>query len=398
MRLLAAAGAALSFAAGTPAATVDRTGFLYTRELGATPGPVLFDPDGRMFAHAQPGFRDLRIVDADGRQVPWRRLPPVGTPTRARVPILSRGGEPGDVVALLDLGRRRRIHNVLELEFPDRELFAAVLVRGSHDRRRFVRIAELDSAEPERETGAAHVSYAPTDFRYLEVRATAVTRIVDAAVAYAPPRPALRRVEARTSIRRRGTSTFVDLDLSFRNVPVDRIDVDSSTRRFDRPVTVTFSNHADRGFTFAATGRLVRFRSISSTSVVARGAARYFRLEIANGDDPPLSGLRVTALAQPRTLLLAPGFRPPYRLLYGNPRLRAPRYDFGSVPADELPHSRARPGRLGAEERNAEFEPPEDTRSFAERHPIVVTLALVLAALAVAGAGLLALRRRPSST
>lgn len=396
MRIVVAAALGLALAASASAATVDRTGFRYARELQAPPGPVRFDPDGPLFAHTRPDFADLRILDADGRQVPWRRLPPAGTPTRTRVPVLSRGGEPGNVVALLDLGPRRRIHNSIELEFPAGELFASVVVLGSHDRRRFVRIAEVHSAELESAIRSPEVSYPPTDFRYLQVRATAVGRVVGATVAYTPPQPALRRVEARTTMRRRGISTVVDLDLGFENVPVDRIDVDATTRRFDRPVTVTFSNHADRGFTFAGSGRVVRFRSVSHTSVLAGAAARYFRLEIANGDDPPLAGLRVTALAQPRTLLLPSGFRPPYRLLYGNPRVRAPRYDFAAIPPDELPRDRARPGRLGAEAENREFEPPEDTRSFAERHPVVVQAALVLAALAVAGAGLLALRRRPS--
>jgi hypothetical protein len=102
----------------------------------------------------------------------------------------------------------------------------------------------------------------------------------------------------------------------------------------------------------------------------------------------------VSALAEPRTLLLAPGFAPPYRLLYGDPALRAPSYDFAAVPPAELAVARARAGRLGAETRNPEFEPPADTRSFARRHPEVVQGALVLAAIAVAGAGLVALRRR----
>jgi hypothetical protein len=49
---------------------------------------------------------------------------------------------------------------------------------------------------------------------------------------------------------------------------------------------------------------------------------------------------------------------------------------------------------VGAEARNPDYEPPADSRSFAKRHPEVVQAALTLAAIAVAGAGLVALRRR----
>ena len=49
---------------------------------------------------------------------------------------------------------------------------------------------------------------------------------------------------------------------------------------------------------------------------------------------------------------------------------------------------------LGPERRNEAFEPPADTRTFAERNPGLIKLALALAAAALAAAGFFALRRR----
>jgi hypothetical protein len=49
---------------------------------------------------------------------------------------------------------------------------------------------------------------------------------------------------------------------------------------------------------------------------------------------------------------------------------------------------------LGPQRLNEDFEPPADTRGFAERHPALITVALALAAAALAAAGFLALRRR----
>jgi hypothetical protein len=80
------------------------------------------------------------------------------------------------------------------------------------------------------------------------------------------------------------------------------------------------------------------------------------------------------------------------RAFYGNPSARAPVYDFARLPVPK-PTGFAF-GSVGPEQRNALFEPPPDTRSFAAKHSGVVTAALVLAALVAALGGALALRRR----
>ena len=395
MRALAVLAAALVLVPLAAAAAVDRTGFRYTRELRARPGPALLEPDGPLYAHSRVGFADLRILDAAGRQVPWRRLPPLGTPRQTQVELLNRGREGGASVALIDLGPERHVHDRVELQIPQRRFVGRVVVSGSDDRRSFTRLSETQIYDVRGALAARSTTavFPPTDFRYLHLRATGVSTIAGATVAFDPTQPRLRPVDASSSVRQRGTVTVVELDVGFPNVPVDEIRIASTTPRFDRPVTVTASNRR-AGFGLVGSGRLTRFQSVSFTSVPLGARARYLRVEIANGDDPPLAGLRVSVLAEPRTLLVAPGFQPPYRLLYGNPAARAPRYDFAVVPPGELDLRSARAGRLGAEAPNPDYEPPEDTRSFAARHPVVVQVALVLAAIAVAGAGVLALRRR----
>jgi hypothetical protein len=114
-------------------------------------------------------------------------------------------------------------------------------------------------------------------------------------------------------------------------------------------------------------------------------------MTIGNGDDAPLAGINVAAFARRRTLVISDGFRPAFRLLYGNPSAQTPVYDFERLPRSALGAVAA--GTLTAEQRNAAYEPPEDTRSFAARNPRVIQGALALAAIVVAAAGLLALRR-----
>ena len=63
----------LALAAGT----LEPNEFRWARALTAPPGsgPIFFEPDASLFAHAGSGFAGLRIADARGDQVPWRPLP-----------------------------------------------------------------------------------------------------------------------------------------------------------------------------------------------------------------------------------------------------------------------------------------------------------------------------------
>ena len=74
MRWVLALVAALALAPSAWA--LERSQFRYERELNASgSATIVFEPDGRMYAHSRPDFADLRILDKAGRQVPWRPAP-----------------------------------------------------------------------------------------------------------------------------------------------------------------------------------------------------------------------------------------------------------------------------------------------------------------------------------
>jgi len=98
-----------------------------------------------------------------------------------------------------------------------------------------------------------------------------------------------------------------------------------------------------------------------------------------------------------RPLLLASGYKPPFRLLYGDASVTTPAYDFARLPAAATGFETAREGSLGAERPNELFAPPADTRTFFERNDYLVEILLVVVTIVVAAAGLLALRRRTSA-
>jgi hypothetical protein len=232
------------------------------------------------------------------------------------------------------------------------------------------------------------VVFPPSDFRYYRVRATGVRRIRGATAEAATPARAPVEREAMVEVHQDGRDTVVDADVGYRGVPVHELRFTSSTPAFDRPVEVSGSMDG-RSYFVAGAGRLYRFGGAGETTVPLASRYRYLRIRIANGDDEPLRGLQVSLRAYPDQLLLAPGYAPPYRVLYGGPAVQ-PEYDFA-----QLPEVRGRPQvvGLGPERANEAFE-ARDPRSFAERHSELVTAAMAIAAATLLAAGFLALRKR----
>ncbi|HEX9966455.1 MAG TPA: hypothetical protein VGB06_00770 [Solirubrobacterales bacterium] len=400
-RLVVVLSLLASLAAGVQpaaAAEIDRADFRYARPLLAQPGggPILLEPDGALYEHSRPGFADLRIVDARGREVPWRRAPQSASGAAPdAVPVLNSGRQGRFAVALLDLGAGRRIRDRVALAIPDRNFVGRAVVLSADDRDGpFTQLSatgiyDVRGAQPARSTVAV---FPPSDFRYLLIRATGVSRIVGATVSGAAERPRLLRRKARSVSRREvGERTVVTLDLGFRNVPVDEFRIAAATGRYDRPVTILGSNDRRR-FVPLAAARIFRFAGSSSAPVPIGTHHRYVRIEVENGDDAPLRGIEVLAWSRSRALLLEGGHPRPYTVRYGNPRASTPSYDFARLPAGAVGADRAAPGRLGPERKNPAFEPPPDTRSFAARNPGLVTAALALAALVLGAVGLIALR------
>ncbi len=381
------------------AVEVDRGDFHYVRPLsaGSGGGPVLVEPDGALFEHALPGLTDLRIADARGHEVAWRRIRSGRSAAPAAVPILNSGRQGHFAVALLDLGTQRRIRDRIVLETPDRDFIGRAVVLGADDRHGpFTRLSatgiyDVRGAQPARSTVAV---FPPSDFRYLLVRATGVSRVTGADVSGTHEGPPLSRRTVRSiSQHQDGTHTIITLDLGFRNVPVDELQIAAETERYERPIAILGSNSRQR-FVPLTAARIFRFPGSDSVPISIRAHHRYIRIEVDNGNDAPLRGIEVSAWSRSRALLFEGGHPPPYAVYYGSSRANAPSYDFARLPTSALGVERAVPGRLGPERENPAFEPPPDMRSFAARNPGLVTGALALAALAVGAVGLLALRRR----
>jgi hypothetical protein len=391
VRALATAVAVLALAGAAPAGALDASSFRWERSLDTKRGLSAFEPDGPMYEHAAVGFDDLRVLDARGRQVPWRPRSVRGDRRLQAATLLNAGTQGRAAVALLDFGPERVVRERIQLDVPFEPFVGRAEVFGSDDRRTFTRLSSTAIYDVRGATRAtsATVVFPPSDFRYYRVRATGVKEIRGATAEAVAAAGAPVRRQARIVMRQEARRTVIDADVRYRGLRVHELRFASSTPAFDRPVEVTGSMDG-RSYFVAGGGRLYRFGESGETTVPLNSRYRYLRIRIANGDDEPLRDLRVTLRAYRDYILLAPGYTPPYRILYGGPAVR-PEYDFA-----QQPEVRGRPtvAALGPERVNEAFEPPADTRAFTERHPVLLQLALALAAAALLAGGFFALRKR----
>jgi hypothetical protein len=391
VRRALAVAALVALAAALPALALEVDRFRYERSLQTRGGLTAFEPDGRMYEHAAIGLTDLRVLDSRGRQVPWRARSVRGDQRLEAARILNAGTEGSAAVALLDFGPRRVVRRRIQLDVPLRPFVGRAEVFGSDDRSSFTRLSStaIYDVRGARRAVSTAVVFPPSDFRYYRIRATGIPSIRGAtAEAVAAAAEPVER-DATFTVEQQERRTLVEADLHYRRIPVNEARFASSTSAFDRPVEIEGSN--DRRTYFpAGGGRLYRFGGAGETTVPLESRYRYLRIRIENGDDEPLRDLRITLRAYRDYILLAAGFAPPYRVLYGGPAAR-PEYDFA-----QQPEVRGTPqyAALAPERRNSAFEPPADTRSFTERHPVLVDLALAVAAAALLTGGVLALRRR----
>jgi hypothetical protein len=375
----------------------------YTRMVeGAGGSHVAVEPDAPMFAHARPGFADVRVVDARGEQVPWRTRPADVPVFDEPVLVLNSGRQGRFAVALLDLGagaggsggRARAIRDRVVLDVPDRDFVGRVVVLGAfRPEGPFTRLGatgiyDVAGAERARSTTAV---FAPTIYRFLLVRATGVTRITGATAAKGPEAPYKVDRNPQVATRHAGRRTVVTLDFGYRNVPVDELRISAGTRRYDRPVVVEATNDRfGRNWAPVTAGRISRFPGAVPSPIPVGTRARYVRVKIDNGDDPALERIDVRALSRSFALVLEGRHPAPYTLYYGAPGARRPNYEFARIPL--RPSDAVVGGSLTPERVNPDFDVPE--RPFGERHGWILPAALALGAGVVGAAGFLAMRRR----
>ncbi len=382
--------------------------------------------DAEVFAHTEPGLADLRLSAAAS-----------GVPFTPYAITLSTTAPEGDAARILNLGARAKRVVAFDLAMPDRRYSAVQLGLHAHDFIASAKVTGLRSLADREPTqlGAftlfdlssqhlghsSTLEFAESSFPFLHVElslspapgAPGAGLFPPAMVASAEVPPSrlaqtlYTPVAETSSLEQRPRRSVAVFNLPAR-VPVERVTVvlePGDRTNFNRTVTVAAKTAAAETEQLSAeisrvrlrqAGQEIRSESLSFPAILGSNAQAAARVEVSveNGDDQPLkiSAIRlemrerkVCFPVDPDSAAAGP------TLLYGATGLPAPVYDFGHIfnPSDP-----ARAATLGPETLNPFYSAPRPPqKTFPERHPELLWIAL-LSIVAILGSAALRSARR----
>jgi Protein of unknown function (DUF3999) len=305
-------------------------------------GPNRLDVDVALLAKTQPDLRDLRLYDAQNREVGYLLVPPT-PPVHAWIdgtllPVSSTKNTSG---AELDLGRAALVDRI-RLDGIAAPFLKRVTLEGSGDRTRWTLLADATVFDlPEQDLRHTEVAFEPGSYRYLRLtwddRSSARVN-VGRASARLSGGAAETRATFNTAFAKRTSEprrTRYRITLPGAHLPVTAIEVDVSSGNVFRTATITeprlgHNEVAPVRLGTATLKRAERDGAVAAEMVVPVSApeGRELDLVVEDGNNPPLEITAIRAQLAPQPWIY---FESPdgvsLHARYGDPDARAPLYD-----------------------------------------------------------------------
>lgn len=364
----------------------------------------------REVASSDAGYRDVRIFTEGGRETPYQLVE-----ERARgeegfynSEILNLSSDQdGRVMFVLDLGESSLIHNRLDLRASNENyrrevsIYATNSLLGHQDPNWLLLtddqfIFRHTDREADFFAQRGTINYPQSTTRYLRVvieggpegaldisQARVYRHLVSTA------QEESIETQADISLNQEFRATEILADLGSPGLPVNEVTLSAPEEgNFNRNVVVSGSN--DRtSWRSLARSRIFRvstpeFSGESMSISFPESSYRYYRISVINEDDQPLdfqNRVNFSGVLRSVAFLAEPGQS--YYLYYGDPEVRAPRYDlariFQYLEAQEFPTA----SLSGAQENPYYVPPPEPTTPFTERFPYLFNIVIIFLVIIV---------------
>ncbi len=344
--------------------------------------------DAEVYDRADRSLDDVRVVTRAGEEIPYviRRWPASETMGTVSTLMVNLSVQPRRLTRFeLQTLRLGQPHNQVTITIADPEFLPRqVTVEGSDDRKTWF---VLSRGEVYRfALGAEEHSIGYSQSVYQFVRVTihdddrTGLRVKDAALRFRQVVPAREdrwfagSIEAVTDPQARTTTVIVDA--GFARLPIAQLTVTITTpAAFARPAEVEVSADRTTWQTVAST-TLVRTRQAGGDGSISipfgEVRARFVRLTVRNGDNPPLGIVRALVHGIQRTVLFPTTLGGMYWLYFGGPA-DSPQYDLPEVLSREVTPLHPARGSTGLVETNPAYVPPlPPKRPWTEEHPLVL--------------------------
>lgn len=405
--LLIVAGGVLGLAPIPGLAQASMVSWQYFVEVSPLAGGGLYDliVPLQVMDKAQNDLADLRLYDAQGREIPYAVRIRREVSDQREMPArlfnqVSLGAKTGEVS--LDLGEAAGEHNEIEIETAGKNFRRRVELEGSDNGKEWRMLKTADVVfrfeSENKSVSSDRVTYPTSRFRYLRARVFA-DELTDNEV------PVITGVKVVRTVRTQGERTAWDavvpspqllrnqgapasawtIDLGAR-VPCDRLEIDVNDESFSRPFLLEAVDGPEN-IRLVASGELTQRVGEERRPLVVtfdrEEPTRKLRLLVTDYSNQTLSISSIRASAPARQLVfeLKETSAQPLRLFFGNPKAIAPHYDFEK----NLPASFSTVlvrTEVGAAQINPEYKP--EPLPLTERIPWLIYVVLAASSLALA--------------
>jgi len=361
-----------------------------------------------VLSRAQRGAADLRLIDDQGREVPyeWNEPRSIDDARSISGNIVENSfvaGKYTQVVA--DFGDEKTVFGRIRVATPESDFLVRVEVAVSDDLREW-RVVEFEApigrVASRNIEGTQDILLQALAARYVRLRILQadkkfpVTQVLGRLTQNHPAEttaiPANVHAVASTTTSDSGWQA----DMTGPNLPVREIVFATNQPEFYRIVRASTSADG-KVWMERCSGIIYRYEHGGKLREdlalpCSNGDDAFMRIEIFNGNDAPLSNLGLALRGVRPSLVFYEEPGRSYRLLYGNERATSPVYDIAQTLGSDL-SSTSRPAlALGQELYTSNFQDP---RPFTERHPSLLWIALGIAVIAL---GLTAIKTMKSAS
>jgi hypothetical protein len=369
-------------------------------------GPMEIALPGDLLAHSNNHLSDLRLIDDQGHEVPYDLyVDRGGDPTIHSAPakLHENSFVPGQFTqVVLEIQTDSLFHNTVRIDTPETDFINWVEVAASDDAHlwRIVKArAPISRFRKENLEGSQTIHYSENASRFLRLR------IFESAHQFPVTGAAVLTYDTREPSRAPVPAAFAmdasappdvtrwSTDLSTDQLPVTQVVFATTQPEFYRAVRILTSADGKEWQTKCG-GEIFRYKVGEKLEESLRvgfpenWGGRYWRVEILNGNDAPLTDAMPSFEMVQRLAVFQPAEGRSYRLIYGNAAVLAPRYDLGRIFQYQ-----GKPLALiltaGPEEATSNYADP---RPYTERHPNILWSALAVAVILLAYAAFRALR------
>ena len=377
---------------------------------GAGQNCAVIDP--QIFPHAAPSLKDLRLYQ-NGHEIPYAitlSLPQQPDSDAGRVRNLGLRGR--NIV--FDVEMPNRPYTEITLDLAGQDFLATATVSGTHDpnysnqtRLGQFTLFDLTSQHLSRNT-TIHLQETSLPYLHIELsvsaasgnRSFSATPEMVQSVTVPPSREAqslYTTAATATTITQRGRQSVATFLLPER-IPVERVSFDLAPnykanfsrdiRISDRPEGTNPVSESLAGTILRVhltqAGREIRHEQLTVPAILGSNMQSAATVEVAieNGEDAPLPLTAIWLEMRQRKICFDVPAAETLTLLYGDPALNAPQYDYARLfTLSDAMHT----AQLGPEQLNPRYHDRPDSRPLTDRYPhlLWIVLLIVVCILAV---------------